>query len=151
MEMTKYLPIQNIYQLELCRAYTPRARSICSAGSWRPSPMTTYHCRLCTWADAESTWPSVGRVDRIKIQRLRCLWALPKDSKHDEASFSTISTDLLYLYKSLRCLDFQISRFGDFGGDGQTDRTDCFTPCCACAHGVKIHFLINVETIHENK
>ena len=32
-----------------------------------------------------------------KMQHLRCLWTLPNDSKHNEASFSTISTDILYL------------------------------------------------------
>ncbi len=34
-------------------------------------------------------------------------------------------------------------RFGDFG-DGQTDRTDCFTPCCACAHGVISHIQLHM-------
>ena len=32
-----------------------------------------------------------------KMKHLRCSWALPNDSKHNEASFSTILTDMLYL------------------------------------------------------
>ena len=32
-----------------------------------------------------------------KMQYLRRSWTLPNDSKHNEASFSTISTDKLYL------------------------------------------------------
>ena len=44
----------------------------------------------------------VGSVHRRgqqndKMQYLRCLWTLPNDSKHNEASFSTIPTDILYL------------------------------------------------------
>ena len=42
----------------------------------------------------------VGSVDigvANKTKHLRRSWTLPNDSKHNEASFSTISTDMLYL------------------------------------------------------
>ena len=41
----------------------------------------------------------VGSVEGVvnKMQYLRCSWTLPNDSKHNEASFSTIPTDMLYL------------------------------------------------------
>jgi hypothetical protein len=55
----------------------------------------------------------------MKTQHLRCSWALPNDSKHNEASFSTTSTDLLYLRVA------QMSRRSDLAifvlTDGQTD------------------------------
>jgi hypothetical protein len=33
----------------------------------------------------------------MRTQHLRCSWALPNDSKYNKASFSTTSTDWLYL------------------------------------------------------
>ncbi len=56
----------------------------------------------------------------MKMQHLRCSWALPNDSKHNEASFSTTSTGLLYLRvaQMSRCSDLAIFVLTD----GQTDR-----------------------------
>ena len=92
---------------------------------WRPIP--TYCARLCTWA--ESTWRVIliGVVNKMKY-----LWrsqTLPNDSKHNEASFSTISTDMLYLRvaQTPRSPDLAIFVL-------TTDKTDYFTPC-ACAQG----------------
>ena len=74
----------------------------------------------------------VGSVHRrgqqnAKMQHLRCLWTLPNDSKHNEASFSTISTDILYLRVA------QMPRSPDPAIFVlTTDTTDHFTPC-ACA------------------
>ena len=76
----------------------------------------------------------VGSVHRrgqqnAKMQHLRCLWTLPNDSKHNEASFSTISTDILYLRVA------QMPRSPDPAIFVlTTDTTDHFTPC-ACARG----------------
>ena len=76
----------------------------------------------------------VGSVHRrgqqnAKMQYLRCLWTLPNDSKHNEASFSTISTDILYLRVA------QMPRSPDPAIFVlTTDTTDHFTPC-ACARG----------------
>jgi hypothetical protein len=69
-----------------------------------------------------------------KMQCLRRSWALPNDSKHNEVSLSKISTDLLCLSiaQMSRCRDLAIFVLIN----RQTDRTDCFTPCCACARGV---------------
>ena len=40
----------------------------------------------------------VGSVDRCHQQNeVFSMWGLPNDSKHNEASFSTILTDMLYL------------------------------------------------------
>ena len=39
---------------------------------------------------------SIGRRGQ-QMQNLRRSWTLPNDSKHNEASFSTISIDMLYL------------------------------------------------------
>ena len=90
--------------LELYRAHTPHAA--CSVNvrelelhamppqaCWRTLP--TYCARLCAWA--ESTWWVVLIGVANKMQYLWRSWALPNDSKHNEASFSTISTDMLYL------------------------------------------------------
>ena len=38
--------------------------------------------------------------------------------------------------------DAQISRFGDFCADKQMEKTNCFTPCCACVRGVFIGFAL---------
>ncbi len=75
-----------------------------------------------------------------KTQFLRHLWALPNDSKHDEASFMTISTDLLHLRVA------QMPRSRDLAIfvlmiDKQTD---WFTPCCACAREVVTTLLVLV-------
>ena len=76
----------------------------------------------------------VGSVHRrgqqnAKMQYLRCLWTLPNDLKHNEASFSTISTDILYLRVA------QMPRSPDPAIFVlTTDTTDHFTPC-ACARG----------------
>jgi hypothetical protein len=59
-----------------------------------------------------------------KIPYLGCSWALPNDSKHNEAGFSTISTDSLCLRVAQmpRSRDLAIFVL-------TTDRqTDCFTP-----------------------
>jgi hypothetical protein len=63
---------------------------------------------------------------------------LPNDSKHNEATFFKIFTDLLCLRVS------RMSRSRDLAIfvltiDKQTDRqTDCITPCCVCARGINI-------------
>ena len=62
-----------------------------------------------------------------KMQYLRRSWALPNDSKHNETSFSTISTDMLYLWAA------QMPRSPIFVPT-MTDKTDYFTPC-ACVRG----------------
>ena len=49
-----------------------------------------------------------------KMQYLQCSWILSNDLKHSEASFSTISTDILYS-------DAWISRSGNFCADDNTD------------------------------
>ncbi len=75
----------------------------------------------------------------MKMQHLQCSWALSNDSKHNEASFSTSPTHLLYLRVS------QMSRCSDLAifvlTDGQTDRTDYTTPC-ACVRGNNYIFVI---------
>ena len=67
-----------------------------------------------------------------KMKYLRRSWTLPNDSKHNEASFSTISTDMLYLQVA------QTPRSPDLAifvlTTTTTDKTDYFTPC-ACARG----------------
>ena len=69
---------------------------------------------------------------------LRHLWALPNDSKHNRASFSMISTVWLHLRVA------QVPRSRDLVifvlTNRQTDRTDCFTPCCICVCGVIIYY-----------
>ena len=77
----------------------------------------------------------VGSVHRrgqqnTKMQHLRCLWTLPNDSKHNEASFSTISTDIVYLRVA------QMPRSSDpaIFVPRFVLTTDHFTPC-ACARG----------------
>ena len=63
------------------------------------------------------------------MQYLRRSWTLPNDSKHNEARFSTISTDKLYLRVA------QIPRSPDLAIFVlTTDKTDYLTPC-ACARG----------------
>ena len=59
------------------------------------------------------------------MEYLRRSWTLPNDSKDNEASFSTISTDMLYLRvaQTPRSPDLAIFVL-----------TDYFTPC-ACARG----------------
>ena len=64
-----------------------------------------------------------------KMQYLRCLWTLPNDSKHNEASFSTILTDILYLRVAHKPRSPDPAIFVL-----TTDTTDHFTPC-ACARG----------------
>ena len=133
-------------QLELYRAHTPRAAAsisnslaiLCmppSVGCCRPLP--TYCARLCAWA--ESTWWEVLIGVANKMQYLRRSWTLPNDSKHNEASFSTISTDKLYLWVA------QMSRSPDLAifvltTDRQTDRrqTKPITLPLAHARGVII-------------
>ena len=68
-----------------------------------------------------------------KMKYLRRSWTLPNDSKHNEASFSTISMDMLHLQvaQMLRSPDLAI-----FVLMTTTDKTDYFTPC-ACARGNK--------------
>ena len=101
-----------------------------SVGCCRPLP--TYCARLCAWA--ESTWWEVLTGVANKMQYLRRSWTLPNDSKHSEASFSTVSTDKLYSRVA------QMSRSPDLAifvltTDRQTtDKTDHITPC-ACARG----------------
>ena len=73
--------------------------------------------KLCGWA--ESTWPTVGRLDRrghAPIRTISTLWrslTIPKKPRHTEAGFSPISTDssCLRSYVSLRCLDLPKWRF----------------------------------------
>ena len=109
-------------QLELYRAHTPRA-----------AVSTTFTYILCQVVRM-SRKHMVGSVHRrgqqnAKMQYLRCLWTLPNDSKHNEASFSTISTDILYLRVA------QMPRSPDSAIFVlTTDTTDHFTPC-ACARG----------------
>ena len=73
-----------------------------------------------------------------KTKHLRRSWTLPNDSKHNEASFSTISTDMLYLQvaQTPRSPDLAIFVLTDDDRRRQTttDKTDYFTPC-ACARG----------------
>jgi hypothetical protein len=59
----------------------------------------------------------------MKTQRLQCSRALPIDSKHNEVSFSTISTDLLYLRVAQmpRCPDLAIFVLTDKQTNGQTE------------------------------
>ena len=66
------------------------------------------------------------------MKYLRRSWTLPNDSKHNEATFSTISTDMLYLQvaQTPRSPDLAI-----FVLTTTTDKTDYFTPC-ACARGM---------------
>ena len=111
-------------KLELYRAHTPRA-----------AVSTTFTYILCQVVRM-SRKHMVGSVHRrgqqnAKMQYLRCLWTLPNDSKHNEASFSTISTDTLYLRVA------QMPRSPDPAIFVlTTDTTDHFTPC-ACARGNK--------------
>ena len=42
-------------------------------------------------------WGAVDGCGQQKMHCLRCSWALPIDLKHNEACFSTVSTDLLHL------------------------------------------------------
>ena len=44
-----------------------------------------------------STWSVVLIGMANKKKYLQRSWALPNDSKHNEASFSAMSTDMLYL------------------------------------------------------
>jgi hypothetical protein len=59
----------------------------------------------------------------MKMQHLRCSWALQNDSKHNKDSFSTTSTDLLYLRvaQMSRCSDLAIFVLTDGQTDRQTD------------------------------
>ena len=53
-------------------------------------------CQFVRMSRSESTWPAVQVVIGVvnKTQRLLRSWGLPNDSKHNEVSFSTISTDM---------------------------------------------------------
>ena len=73
---------------------------------WESSNSYSYACHLqalddlhivpgCAWAD--SAWWVVLIGVANKRQYVRRSWTLPNDSKHNETSFSTISTDMLYL------------------------------------------------------
>ena len=82
---------------------------------------------------AESTWWVVLIGVANKMQYLRRSWTLPNDSKHNEASFSTISTGKLYLRFA------QMPRSPDLAifvltTDDRRQTTDHITPC-ACARG----------------
>jgi hypothetical protein len=59
----------------------------------------------------------------MKTQHLRCSWALSNDSKHNEASSLTTSTDLLYLRGAQMsgCSDLAIFVLTDGQTDRQTD------------------------------
>ena len=70
------------------------------------------------------------------MQYLRRSWTLPNDSKHNEASFSTISTGKLYLRfaQMPRSPDLAIFVLTTDDRRQTTDKTDHITPC-ACARG----------------
>jgi hypothetical protein len=72
----------------------------------------------------------IGMANKKKMCLGR-LWALPNDSKHNEAGFSTISTDSLCLRvaKVPRSRDLAI-----FVLTTDDRQTNCFTPCCTSAH-----------------
>ena len=101
-------------------------------------PLPTYCARLCAWA--ENTWWEVLIGVANKMQYLRRSWTLPNDSKHNEANFSTTSTDKSYLRVA------QIPRSPDLAifvlttDDRQTDRrqTKPITLPLAHARGVII-------------
>jgi hypothetical protein len=91
-------------KLELCRAHTPRAASAsCSASD-------SLYAEVCTLDDDLYLHVMLGYahlhkahggaligVANKKKTYLGRSWALPNDSKHNEAGFSTISTDSLCL------------------------------------------------------
>jgi hypothetical protein len=70
-------------------------------------------------------------INVLKTPYLECLWALPSDLKHNEPCFLIISTDLLCLQVAQVPRSRDLSIFVRTTDDRQTD---CFTPCCACAH-----------------
>ena len=117
--------------LELYRAHTPRAAASMwdslPAVCWRP--LLNINCaRLCAWT--ESTWWVELMGVANKMQYLRRSWTLPNDSKHNEASFSTISTDMLYLRVTQTPRSPDLAIFVLTTTDDR--KTDYFTPC-ACA------------------
>jgi hypothetical protein len=69
-----------------------------------------------------------------KTPYLGRLWALPNDSKHNEAGFSTILIDSLYLRVAQMPRSRDLAIFVLMTDAGQTDtQTNCFTPA-AHAH-----------------
>lgn len=99
---------------------------------WRPLP-TYYLCYVVRMSRNHKGVQLIGVTSKNKV--LQMLMGLTNDSKHNGASFS-ISTDWLRLQVT------QVPRSHDLAifvpTDRQTDKIDCFSPCCACAHGVKI-------------
>ena len=92
-----------------------------------------------------------------KMQYLRRSWTLPNDLKHNEASFSTISTDVLYLRvtqtpRSPDLAIFVLTTDDRQTTDGRqtTDKTDYFTPC-ACARGNYYHIPSSFIAIVRNR
>ena len=77
----------------------------------------------------------VGSIGVVRnTQCLRYSWASPNDLRHNWASFSTILTHSICLWVP-RSPDLVI--FVLTTDDRQIDKTDCFTPCSACTHGIK--------------
>ena len=118
--------INYFHKLELYRAHTPRAAGSiigCRELELHACPLTTFTYILCQVMRMSTWWVVlIGVVN--KMQYLRRSWTLPNDSKHNEANFSTISTDMLYLRVAQTP-----GRFSDLA---IFDDSDYFTPC-ACA------------------
>ena len=79
----------------------------------------------CIQLRARKQVVSIGVANKIKY--LRRSWALPNHSKHNEASFSTISTDSLYLRVAQTPISPDLAIF-------VLTTIECFTSC-ACARG----------------
>jgi phage terminase large subunit-like protein len=81
----------------------------------------------------------IGVVNKTTF--LRRLWALPNDLKHNEARFTTISTDLLHLRVA------QTPRSRDLAIFGSTDdrQPDCFTPAVHARTRGKYYIIIIMD------
>jgi hypothetical protein len=113
----------------------------CSVCSWWPLP--TYCGRICAWA--ESTWPTVGRVDRRgQWKRGVCDARVPCQSiRSIMKSVFRWFRWICFTYESLRCLDIQIWRFLCWQTSKQTNgRTEPIALPLAHARGVIIEIIL---------
>ena len=73
-----------------------------------------------------------------KMQYLQCSWILSNDLKHNEASFSTISTDILYLWVAQMPGSPDLAIFVLMTTQTMTDKSDYFTPSTCTQGKIKI-------------
>ena len=79
-----------------------------------------------------------------KMQYLRRSWTLSNDSKHNEASFSTISTDMLYLRVAQTPRSPDLAIFVLTTDDRQTDRRQTKPITLPLAHARGVIMIVQI-------